>query len=801
MHPISTARCDTWRGGTGFFLLGVFSLLIQTLLVREALFVFHGGEIGLGLFFAVWLSGIAAGAALGSRMVARHGDAAALRCTRLFTLGLGFLPCAGLAQLALFRYHRAVIPVAAGGYLPVILYLGLLLVAAAPAGVLTGFLFPVGLRAWRTPPGAAYGIEALGSIVGGAMASLYALPRFPAAVILAAAGPVALIWIVLTVGLRRPPGSWRSVLFPALVGLGLGLSLVTGSAARKDAQWLRDRWELLGTGTYPRASLDTPYHQVTLGERQGEISLYLDGLYHGALHDPYVDSLTAAVIATQHPVPERIAVLAPGFFGAVPVLAGSRGHSLLHIREDEDIDRALEEVDDRFGGGRLRRARTAATTWVVRAADGAEGSPQRRGPRRFRALSADSRQAVARMRGTVDMIVILYGGGATGSTNRLYTRECFAACARRLKPGGVLALDIPGAANVATPEDEILRASIVAALRAEFADVRIAPGPTHYVFAALPRAGDDPADLPTPLTWDPDSLARRRHRLWPSGRPWPVQLFANLFPPDRVQGLAAAVMADADRQEPNSDGKPLVYYQQLRRWDRLSGSGLSAVLRAAYRAPWVWGLALLAFLVVAGFPVRRRLGHAAVSLATTGCAGMGASLLVLLLYPTYLGTLYLQVGLVSAVFMTGLAGGALLGAKLGGRGGADPQVGRRTVAWLDVAWVVLLAAMIPLPPVLSSIGGTILPYLLLAVTALAGLMTALPFAAVAALLRTHRREAPAAGGIADAADHVGAVFGALVTGTFLVPLMGFAGTLLLLAGLKALSALGSFLPDRSARGC
>ena len=55
----------------------------------------------------------------------------------------------------------------------------------------------------------------------------------------------------------------------------------------------------------------------------------------------------------------------------------------------------------------------------------------------------------------------------------------------------------------------------------------------------------------------------------------------------------------------------------------------------------------------------------------------------------------------------------------------------------------------------------------------------------------------AAGGLADAADHAGALAGALLTGIFLVPLLGFDGTLLLLAAVKALSALGWWLPASS----
>ena len=90
MHAPITARCPRWAGRFSFFLLGLIAVLIQTLLVREALFAFHGGEIGLGAFFAVWLAGIAAGAGAGCR--------ALLRARRWAPLGLALLPCCGMAH-------------------------------------------------------------------------------------------------------------------------------------------------------------------------------------------------------------------------------------------------------------------------------------------------------------------------------------------------------------------------------------------------------------------------------------------------------------------------------------------------------------------------------------------------------------------------------------------------------------------------------------------------------------------------------------------------------------------------------
>lgn len=817
-----------WTGWAGFFLLGAISLVIQTLLVREALFAFHGGEIAIGLFFAVWLCGIAAGAALGSRLAARRragkGTWAAY-C--FFSRGLALLPWVGMAQIAAFRVHRAILPVGVGGYLPALAYIPLLLVAAAPAGILTGLLFPMGLRAWRITPGVAYGLEAMGSMAGGAFAALYALARIAPLTLVSLAGPPTLLWLLLpsVSSLSRAPAHGEAesgesprgdpsagspmtgnstevdsrpmrcrdrIMACVLSGL-LAIALITGVAPRVDECFLHMRWDLLGTGTEPRSAIDTPYHHVTIGSLGGEASLYLDGLYYGGLEDPYVDSLSAAIIATQHPHPGRTLVLSPSFSGPVPVLAAARGVSLTLVREDESIERAIERGAPRF-------AETCA-------------SVRRSG--QVALVTADPREAVRRLQEPVDLMAVLYGGASTGAANRLYTSEFFADCARGLRESGVLVLSIPGAANVASPEDEILRNSIFAAMRMVFGDVRISPGPTHYLFAALPHGGLSrpraSEALESPLTWDPDTLAARRARLWPGGRHWPAALFAALFPTERIEGLQSIVMHRIQEGAgPNRDSHPLVYYQQIRRWDRLSGSGMAGFLKAWHQAPWPWSLGMLAFLTVLGLVARRRWGQPVVSLASTGMAGMGASLLLLLLFQTYLGTLYLKVGLIAALFMTGLGLGAYLGSWLLRRGRGGQGVGRGAVVASDLLWVVFFLALLPLISAMPRMRIAGLEGLLLALALLAGVLTALPFPWVAWLVRVAQCQetAPtgplhetgggsataAAGGIADAADHMGAVFGALVTGTFLVPLLGFQGTLLLLAGLKALSALGGALP-------
>jgi len=162
--------------------------------------------------------------------------------------------------------------------------------------------------------------------------------------------------------------------------------------------------------------------------------------------------------------------------------------------------------------------------------------------------------------------------------------------------------------------------------------------------------------------------------------------------------------------------------------------------------------------------------------------------LVLLLYQTMRGTLYLRVGLVVALFMAGLGLGALLGGRW-----REPSRRGRAILLSDLAWVLFLLAGIPLVGLIPHLGDLAAEGVLLALALLAGMLTGIPFPCVAAWIAERRGasiDRAAAGGIADAADHAGALFGALVTGIFLVPLIGFAGALVILAAVKLLSAAG-----------
>ncbi len=816
----SQPPAERTAGWLGFVWLGAASLLAQVLLVREALFAFHGGEIGLGLFFSIWVAGIAAGAASGAAILGNPHAAAGAAMPVTDGPGAGaagpppgrrmvpgsfeflllLLVVVGMLAVGVMRGHRQWVDVPAGGYLPATAYVLLLLGTVLPTGWLTGFLFPIGLRSTPTRAGHAYALESFGSMVGGAAAAWCVLPHVDALPAMGGTGLVILLWATLQT-VRMPAGHRirPGILFPA-TALTWGVLLFSGALGALDRHWIQVRWESLATGTTSEFHADTPYHHITMAQSGGEHSFYLNGMYQGNLEDAYVDSLSAALVAGQHPEPREIFAIAPALYGPLVVLAGATGVHLTVLRLDDALDRALAQQDPLHARSVMMRASS------------------------IRLETGDPRDLLAGADRHPDLIWVTGSGPSTAVANRFYTLEFFELCARILAPGGALILSLPGAANVTSPEESQLLAAVFASLGRVFCDVRILPGESRLMLGAQPfQSSTMEADASSPLTSEPDSLSHRRARRWPSGRSWPAAYFARLLPAERVQSVQAKVTRDAHSARLNTDLVPGVFFEQLRRWDRLAGGHLGAPFTLWREHPWHGMGILLLILLLGGIILRRRAGQPALSLASTGFCGMGWSLLLLLLYQTQRGALYLKVGLVTGLFMLGLALGAWAGEVLLGRGrsAGSPTAPRPrgTVAdrWLlqiDLVWILLLSVGMVAIRYLQPLSADALEWTLLSATAVGGLLTGLPFPlAVRAWERrassqnsphagdhdgfeAGRRDVAVVGGAASAADHGGAILGALVTGTFLVPLIGFSGTFLLLGLLKVGSALGGLRAAR-----
>jgi hypothetical protein len=169
-------------------------------------------------------------------------------------------------------------------------------------------------------------------------------------------------------------------------------------------------------------------------------------------------------------------------------------------------------------------------------------------------------------------------------------------------------------------------------------------------------------------------------------------------------------------------------------------------------------------------------------------AGMASSVLLMFGYQSRFGSLFLEMGLVSALFMlgafvgSGVAERALIAARLRGR------------VFLSAALCAHVAMIAALPQLGNWASKPVWAAAFLA----AGMFTGLYFPFAAQRLKSAGRAAGAAGSSLELLDNLGGAAGAAITGIMLLPVLGLGWTAFLLAALVAANLPGALAGRRRA---
>jgi spermidine synthase len=700
-------------------LLGALALVSQIVLLRELSVAFYGIELVYLLAIASWLAGTTAGAMVAPR---------SLRATRRRLAWLLTAVALALPVLvAMVRASRIALGGVPGAYLPFDRQLLTLAAAMLPPSILLGLAFrwaaSLGASAGRSLA-AAYGLESLGSVLGGFAATLAVhsgAQTFTLALAAAGAVPAA---VLASAGGRRRLAA-------------VGVLALTGLAV-----WRAPAADLAMTAwSHPSvaASRDSPYSRITVTSAGSQVSIFQDDVLAFESETSGSEEL-GHLVALQHPAPRR-ALLIGGSVERIDRQLARHGFDRVDVVE---IDATLVEVGRRFLGA---------------------GGP---------VIVADPREYV-RGPGQYDVIVLAGNGPTSGQSNRLYTAEFFADCARRLSADGVLGLRLPLAENVVTPQLALRTASVVRALRSALPFVDVLPGSNAVVVASRAKLPGDPATL----------ADRARARRLDARLVTPAYI-AYVYQNDRRADLAARIEASAAR--PNRDGRPVCYQYAAWLWLTRFFPALVRVDVAAAAEPGSWPLALrwggpLAIVGLLLLARRRNASRTAALAFAAGLAGMVLETVVLLDYQAKVGALFEQLGLLMMAFMLGLSAGAWgVGRATGGAGGAA-RVRPVTVSLLVGAGVVSAGTA-------SLADGSAGPDLAGAAALLfvvGGLVAGL-FACAGA--RTEAGDERAIGRLYGA-DVAGGCVGSLLASLVLVPFLGLAPAAWVVVGVAVLALLAA----------
>ncbi len=769
--------------------LGFFALAAQTLLFRDFLAAFEGSELGVGSFFGSWLLWVGLGAVTGRIASQRLPD-----LTRRFELTvLLYLP-AFLLQHYLITHARSLGGVPAYEVYPFGRMFAVGLIANAPISLVTGLLFTLACRWWEQgqtlPPARVYIVETFGSFFGGVTVTLLLAAGvagetvicISAAILVAGA---AICWAVASRSERSPAiGSVLGLLLVALLTAGLC------GPAHWWSQWNdRQAWSRLLPSEHFQGSFTTAQSKYLYGRGEGQFLVMSWGGVSETLPNTEHASEVIALGISQQPTARRVLVIGSDSLGIC-----LRLRKLPQIREvvwlhpdPQYASVLLPILPDEF---RAAAGQVAIPSEEVR-------TYLQSHPRRF------------------DLILLNLPDPTTLVLNRYWTQEFFERVKQTLADNGVLCTRVTGAANFMGGERIYVGASALVTLESVFDHVVLKPGDESWLMASTDVA----------LTTAPAELRDRFARVEGAAEVYPPDGLMSLYPPDRIafqQGKYREAAANV-REDMliNRDAQPKAMLFSL-----LLALRQTTLLSFARHVPILWaggiwmaacpigvyGLLRLIYLLTRRRGLETRLALAAaaafdgrVLIFATGLAGMALSIVLMLLYQSRFGSLFLHVGLISSLFMLGSFVGSLLSERLltstrGTRRTADHEV--RSAAKDD-------------PRNSSCEDGSpefdadsdrqtveprvLLPGLLLVNLALIALLIVLPddaarsvyallfvgcgfFVGVYFPLGAHRlcaagRSAAAAGASLEMLDNLGGAAGALLCGWLLLPLLGTWATL------------------------
>jgi spermidine synthase len=749
-------------------LIGFTAVIAQIVLMRELMVVFCGNEMSLGLMLASWLLWTAAGSGAVGRWAART------RAPR--QMMAWFEVCVGVAfPLAIYlaRASKGMFQAVPGEILgPGPMALTSLVVLSAFC-VLSGGLFAVGSRVYAEEAGTSttagtsnvYLLEAVGSGVGGVLASLLLIWHFTSFQI---AALLCLLNFLGAASLAIGSARRRRVVWVALVGAFAFLVIPVG------CPWLEKMsLEKLWSGFDLVAARNSVYGNLAIVQTEGTRSLFENGLAAVHVPDPAAAEEAVHFALLQHASPKSLLLIGGGLNGS---LSQALQHPSLERIDYVELDPTVLELAREYFPGE----------WATL-----------RGDARVHVHNSDGRLFLRTTDSKFDVIIVNLPDPQTAQLNRFYTLEFFREAARKLTATGVFSFQLKGSEDYISPDlAEFLRC-IDKTLRQVFPEVVTIPGDTVHFFAAA-GAGN--------LTNDAQELVARMRARGIRARYVGEDYLPYRMMADRMVELETQIRPQADTRT-NRDFAPIAYYFDVALWSTKFNGAYRRVFQtmAAIRFGALatgLALALLGLVGIVGWLTRtgnRARANAGFCTAAMGFTLIGLEMLLLLAFQAIYGYVYQQLAIIIAGFMLGMA----LGSRWALRGAGRASGGRdaRRLFYLQilagVSPVVLYALFEGLAAIKNPATVFLASQILFPVLGVScGIFGGYQFAVATRIFFSNSEDRRMGPGTLYALDLAGACVGAVVLSMYLVPVFGFWETAWLMAvvnlALAVLAGLWAF---------
>ena len=424
------------------FIMGFTALVTQLVLLREALNIFQGNELVIGILLSNWMLLTGAGAYLGRFMGKNRFNLQIISFTQLLIAVLPILTVAGLylGSNCLIQPGMMFSP----GQTWLITFIMLI-----PFCMLSGALFTIFSNSLtqiskQKSIGKVYGIEAAGSVVGGIIFTLLLInivKTFQSLYIIFFLNISAVLIISIINRFK-----WIS-LFSALLTVVM-ISMMLFIKAD----------EAITRNQYPGQDIilqqETAYGKLVLTEAGSQKNFYDNGALYFSSDQVEKNEEIIHFAMAQHKHPNYVLLISGGISG-----------TSLELQKYHDVRIDYLEINP-------------AWIDIGRKYTNPLANPN------LQTLSIDARSHIRQTQTLYDVVIIDLPEPGTAQLNRYYTEEFFKELKNVLSPQGLISTHLPSSANYLSPELIQSHSTLRNTMKSVFKNLIIFPGTFDYFIAS-----------------------------------------------------------------------------------------------------------------------------------------------------------------------------------------------------------------------------------------------------------------------------------------------------------------------------
>jgi spermidine synthase len=714
--------------------LGISSVIVQFIILREFLTAAVGNELVLGLILGTWTLLTGLGSLLGHYGKKFQNPFRYLSVCQLGVATIPIVQVIAIRHLKAFLVQGTILGISEVFWASIILLL--------PYCLLTGFMLPFVtgaipgfVRDESSAPSEiiskVYIADSIGFIIGGALFSLvlvFVLTTFQTLILLFALNGVSASML-----LNRSHGGKTSIILTISV---IAISIIT---LFSNLDYVTKSAQFPGQTLILHKS--TPYGELSITKDGEQTNVYQNGVPYASDHNIIESEESVHYAMSQHDNPKRVLLISGGVLGAIREVLKYPSVELITLIEQDNAIIDLVEKE-------------------VKPVEGVK----------IELVAGDARHYLRTIRNSEqekpDIIMVNLPDPTNATINRYYTWEFFKLVKDNLSPQGIFGFSLSGGQNYLGPHLRRLSASIYGPLKKVFPNVIIVPSGLNYYLASKNN-----------LTFSiGEHLSRNAIKTHFVNSNY---LKGNLTS-DRIAMAKRSVQMHV---RDNSDFFPISYLLHLRHWLEQFGSTLFLPTM------FIAGVLMLTLILLAAIP--GSIGYGAI--ASSGFSGMGLQVIMIMAFQIFYGHAYQQFAMIITAFL----GGAALGAHSGSKTGKSSLFQNFLATEIAITILALTMPFI-LESMLSVQSAYWKKVLTLGgIPILNGLVGALVGRQFAMLSHTEKQSVSKAGEFLYTFDFLGASLGAILVSAFLVPTMGIKMACIPILGVKLISLLAVLFRGRS----